>query len=395
MTRQGHKSLFGSFSSEKEQILLFLKKKKQKDFCSSLLRLFCASFVLMGGAAWAQTRLFIEDNDFLGPGGSDMQSILPLVTNPAIRVLGFTVVTGNGWCDEETNDLLRFLEIAHRSELPVYKGAVYPLINTPERLHVWEQLYGTMPWKGAWNTAATPDYAPHAASPNYVPPHPDGNPAIRAASGSAADFLIAQVHRYPHQVSILAAGPLTNIALAIRLDPDFAALARDIVIMGGMLDTEMAKIRIDANVYSDFNFLFDPEAAHIVLNAAWPKITILGSVTNESLMTDALVARILRVRTPVTEFIAKYPAKLPLWDEMAAAFAVDPALATRTVEAVMDVDTDFGMDYGQAHVWPLSIAPKGFGHKVTIVDAVDMPRFLDAFVKAAQAPLPAPPPPKK
>jgi inosine-uridine nucleoside N-ribohydrolase len=305
-------------------------------------------------------------------------------------VLGFTVVTGDGWCDEETSYLLRFLEIAHRTELPVYKGAVYPLINSPKRLHVWEQLYGTLPWKGAWNTAVTPDYAPHATKPDYIPPHPDGNPTHKAAEGSAADFLIAQVHRYPHQVTILAAGPLTNIALAIKLDPDFAALAKQIVIMGGMLDTQMAQIRVDANFFSDFNFLFDPEAAHITLNAPWAKITILGSVTNQSLFSDALVARILGVRTPVTEFIAKYQTKLPLWDEMAAAFAADPTLATRTVEAVMDVDTDFAMDYGRAHVWPLSIAPRGFGGRVTIVDAVDMTRFLDEFVKAVQAPLPAP-----
>jgi inosine-uridine nucleoside N-ribohydrolase len=335
--------------------------------------------------ALAEQRLFIEDNDFLGPSGSNIQSVIPLIANSDIRVLGFTVVTGDGWCDEEAAYLLRFLEIAGHTEIPVIKGAVFPLINTPTRLYAWEKLYGALPWKGAWNTEAKPDYLPHADKPFFIPDNPLGNPATKPAPGTAADFLIAQVHRYPHQVTILAAGPMTNLALAIRLDPEFASLAKELVFMGGMLDTDVPQLTDDVNFYTDFNFIFDPEAAHIVLTAPWPKIVSLGSVTNKSRLTPDLVARLVRVRTPVTTFLARYAQPFPMWDEMAAAVAADPTLITRQLVAPMDVDTDFGMHYGQARIWPAETAPHQGEQKVTIVLGVDMARFYAAFIKSAQA----------
>ncbi len=389
----------------KEGRLFFFEKKKQKTFNTWYVprrqrapkrQKFFASFfqkrrflllfvVLCGGAA---PRLFIEDNDFLGPGGSNIQSVLPLITNPDIRVLGFTVVTGDGWCDEETAYLLRFLEIAHRTDIPVYKGAVYPLVNTRAALHAWEQAYGALPWKGAWNAPGSfPSQGAvfHPDNPALIPGDPSGTPTTKPASGSAVGFLIAQVHRYPHQVTILAAGPMTNLALAIRLDPDFAKLAKELVFMGAMLDGNQLQVSVNANFYTDFNFLFDPEAAHIVLTAPWAKITSLGSVTNETRMSADLVKRMLAVKTPVTEYLAKYTPPLPLWDEMAAAVAVDPSLITRKIDAAMDVDTGHGMFYGHAMIWPAEMAPHRGERVVTVVQAVDLTRFYDGFVKAAQA----------
>jgi inosine-uridine nucleoside N-ribohydrolase len=348
-------------------------------------------FLLTASNAKADPGLVIEDNDFLGPGGSDIQSILPLVTSPAIRVLGFTVVSGDGWCDEEAAYLLRFLEVAHRTALPVYKGAVFPLINTRARMRAWEQAYGRIPWKGAWNEPGPnpePGQVFHPDDPWEIPHNPDGDPVTQPAEGGAVAFLIAQVHRYPHQVTILAAGPLTNLALAIRLDPAFAGLAKELVFMGGMLDNNVGQVTDDADNYTDFNFIFDPEAAHIVLTAPWAKIISLGSVTNETKMTAALTARMASVKTPITSYLAKYASHLPLWDEMAAAVVVDPTLVTRQVDALMDVDIDHGMHYGQAHVWPAAIAPHQGERLVTIVQAVDLKRFYDAFIAAAQMPVP-------
>ena len=336
----------------------------------------------------AAPRLFIEDNDFLGPGGSDIQSVLPLITNPDIKVLGFTVASGDAWCDEEAAYLLRFLEVAHRTDIPVYKGAVFPLVNTPARLAIWEKLYGKLPWKGAWNDSPKPDYTPHVTTPFAIPHHPEGDPQAKPAAGSAVSFLIDAVHRYPHQVTILETGPMTNLALAIRIDPDFAGLAKELVFMGGMLDANLLQITDNANKYTDFNIIFDPEAAHIVLTAPWAHIVSLGIVTNQTRMTPDLVAKMLEVKTPVTAFLARHASRLPLWDEMAAAVAVDPSLVAHSVEGWMDVDTDFGMHYGQTRVWPDATAPHQGEQKVTIVQAVDLGRFYKVFLKAAQAPVP-------
>jgi len=354
--------------------------------CSSVgTALALLALVLASQVRAAEPMLVIHDNDFIGPGGPDIQPVVLLLANPAVKVLGFTVVSGDGWRDEETADLLRFLEVAHRTDIPVVNGAVFPLINSAARTRAWEQAYGKLPWKGAWNDPK-PGENFHPDDPYLVPDHPSGNPTTKPAPGTAADFMIRQVHQYPHQVTILATGPLTNLALAIRLDPEFAGLAKELVFMGAFLGANILQVSGDADINSDFNILFDPEAAHIVLTAPWAKTTVLGDVTNQTMMTPELIARMAAVKTPVTEFLAQYAIQLPLWDEMAAAVAIDRSLITRQIEANMDVDIEHGMHYGQVHVWPDAIAPHQGEQKVTIVQAVDLDRFYDQFIKAAQYP---------
>jgi inosine-uridine nucleoside N-ribohydrolase len=336
------------------------------------------------GAAAAEPNLVIYDNDFSGPESAD---ILPLIGDPSVKVVGFTVVTGDGWVDEETADLLRFLEIARRTDIAVVRGAVFPLVNSEARTRAWEQMYGKIVWKGAWNPTA-PDNSFHPTEPYKIPPSPLGPPTTKAAPGTAADFLIRQVHLHPHQVTILAAGPLTNIALAIRLDPDFASLAKQLIFMGGFVDTNLAQVTDSANFATDFNIWFDPEAADIVLTAPWAKITSVGSVSNDIVYTPELAARIAARTTPVTQAVVKYALPLPLWDQITAAIAADPSLVTGEIQAYMGVDVDHGMYYGATHVWPDVTAPHLGEQKVHIVTAIDKTRFLDEFVRDAQAPVP-------
>ncbi len=328
--------------------------------------------------------LVIEDNDFAGPGGTDMQSTLPLLGSPDVTVLGFTVVTGDGWENEEAARLLRFLEVAGRADVPVVNGAVYPLMNSVPRMRLWEQRYGTIPWKGAWGGLGPIDKVPADEPP--LPRLDEGTPDTPPSPELAAAFLIRQVHAHPHQVTIVAAGPLTNLALAIRLDPTFAKDAKQLVFMGALIDTNMMSIVGNADYASDFNLIFDPEAAHIALTAPWPKIMAVGNVSNGVMMTRALMDKIAAKQTPLTAYLSKYFIALPLWDEMAAAIAADPAIVTKSVDAYMDVDTADGPDYGRAHVWPEALAPKPMGLRpVTIVQEIDTARFVDGFVKAAQS----------
>jgi inosine-uridine nucleoside N-ribohydrolase len=106
-----------------------------------------------------------------------------------------------------------------------------------------------------------------------VPPLKEGTPAIKAADEDAAHFLIRMLHKYPHQVTIYEGGPMTNLALAISLDPEFAELAEELVFMGGSLNPETSDPEFVSNPRHEFNFWFDPEAAEIVLRAHWRKIT--------------------------------------------------------------------------------------------------------------------------
>ena len=341
--------------------------------------------VFAGNTARAAEPFYvIEDNDFLGPGGSDIQSTLPLLANPAVTLLGLTVVTGDGWENTEAATILRFLEIAGRTDVPVADGAVYPLVNSLARMRERERRFGRLPWKGAWGGTGSADDVPATEPP--IGPLPAGAPHTHSIAEPAALFLIRQVHAHPHQVTIIEAGPMTNLALAIRLDPSFAATARQLVFMGALIDTDMMAVTGDANFASDFNILFDPEAAHIVLTADWPKIVSLGTVSNGVVMTHKLMDWIAEVRTPVTTYLRQYFVALPLWDEMAAAVAVDPSLVTRSVDAYMDVDLTDGMDYGHARVWPEALAPKGVGlRRVTIVQAINTRRFIDGFVLDARS----------
>jgi inosine-uridine nucleoside N-ribohydrolase len=340
--------------------------------------------ITVGTSYAAEPLLVVEDNDWLGPVASDT---IPLLAAPNVKLLGFTTVTGDGWSAEGAADLLRFLEIARRTEVPVVPGAVYPLVNSYARVHAWEQAYGKLIWKGAWNEAA-PGNDFHPTDPYKIPHNPAGEPTTKPAAGTAVQFLIDQVHRYPHRVTILAAGPLTNLALAIRLDPDFAGLAKELIFMGGFVDTNLQQVTSDANFATDFNIWFDPEAADIVLTAPWTKITSVGAISNDTMMTPTLKARIAAKKTAITDLIQKYSLPLPLWDELAAAITVDTAIVTRETLAYMDVDTDHGMYYGTTHVWPEATRPHMGERPVYIVDAIDTDRFVNEFVAWAQS-LPA------
>jgi inosine-uridine nucleoside N-ribohydrolase len=336
------------------------------------------------GVESSPPRLVIEDNDFLGPAGSDIQSTIPLLADPTIKVLGFTVVTGDGWENAEAAALLRFLEIAKRTDLPVYDGAVYPLVNSVALWRIREQRFGHIGWKGAFGGIGSSADAPDTQPP--IPPMKQGAPVTKTRAGSAADFLIREVHAHPHAVTIVAAGPLTNLALAIRLDPTFAADAKELVVMGGIVDANMADLTAIPGLSQDFNFMFDPEAAHITLTAAWPTIIELGSVSGDVSLTPQLMARIAAKPTAVTSYLKTYYDPLPMWDEVSTAVTVDPTLITKSIDAYMDVDLAPGINYGSAHVWPEKLVPPGMGlHKVTIVEAFDEPRFVDSYVRAAQA----------
>lgn len=135
--------------------------------------------------------------------------------------------------------------------IPVYYGSTYPLINTYERFQAWEAVHGVLPWQGVfapYNATAEAlgsDPTADSSDPNRISAAAflEGYPSTTAVTGkSAAQFMIEQVRKYPGQVSIYAAGALTNVALAVRLDEAFASLAKDLVIMGGYVDVNMYQV---------------------------------------------------------------------------------------------------------------------------------------------------------
>jgi len=161
-------------------------------------------------------------------------------------VLGITTVSGDQWVKEETQHVLRLLEISGRTAVPVYQGAEFPLLNSKEETERWEALYGKFEYKGCWterfaanrSTVYEEPYHP----PDVVPPMKEGVPHIQAAPGTAAEFIVQMVHKYPGEVVLWAGGPLTNFALALKLDPEVATLAKEFVMMGGGLYADKGAI---------------------------------------------------------------------------------------------------------------------------------------------------------
>lgn len=120
-----------------------------------------------------KVRIFF-DNDFLGPGQSNIQSMIPLLRDPRVDLMAVGVVTGDAWMTEETQHLLRFLEIAGRTDVPVHAGAKMPLLRTQAEMANWEARYGRIPFKGAWSTPR-PGRTYHPEDPDPGPPHARGH----------------------------------------------------------------------------------------------------------------------------------------------------------------------------------------------------------------------------
>ncbi len=225
----------------------------------------------------------------------------------------------------------------------------------------------------------------------------EGEPTIKEMTESATNFMIRSVRAFPHQVSILALGPLTNIALAAKLDGDFPLLTKELVVMGGSFDPRPVATEF-ANEYAhnprlEFNFRWDPEAARIVLHAPWSKIVqVPVDPTTKTQFTLAHLKEIATGKTPLTQYIEKYAeVGYPMWDELAVGVWLNPALVTKSAEARVDVDTSFTAGYGNTLSWAINAGP-GLGERpVSIVYDIDAAKFEALFVELMKKPTPKAP----
>ena len=329
--------------------------------------------------AQGRRKVIIDQDAYDGTG---LQPILMLLQDPTVDVLGITIVSGDGWEPEEAAQTLRMLELIGRTDVPVIDGAIYPLVNTKERTRRREAAFGAIDYKGAWGDAQAHDA-------RIIPPMAHGMPKKKTRPGSAADFLLETTRRYPGEVTILALGPLTNLALAERLDDDFAARVREIVVEGGNL------VPADINKEQDqftpqvlyaprvpFNFLWDPEAAHIVFTSKWGSLMLVTSDASTPVVgTKELLARAAASGKPVARFVGEMALPgYPLWDEVAVAAWMDPAIVTRTGTLAIDVDLLPDANYGALLVWAPGKGPGLDEQNASVVFTVDAARMETMFV---------------
>jgi len=336
---------------------------------------------------WGQEkRKVMIDQDAAGPAGTDQQSMLLLIQSPQTEVLGITVVTGDQWLHEEVAHTLRMLELIGRTDIPVVPGAEYPLVRRESDTERWEQQYGSVPWLGAWTPRF---YHPH----DQLGEMPEGKPTSKPSDEDAAHFLTRMVHKFPNQITIYEGGPFTNLALAISIDPEFAGLAKELVFMGGSLNPRTDDPEFANTPTHEFNFWFDPEAAHIVFLAHWKKIVCTPvDISVKTRLSADLINRITASEAPAARYIGKY-ARLRgnynyLWDELAAVAWLDPSLIIKKETLYMDVDLDRGAGYGNTLAWTEHDKPKIDVRPVEVQDDLDLDRFYRIFVNLLTAETP-------
>jgi inosine-uridine nucleoside N-ribohydrolase len=247
------------------------------------------------------------------PGIDDAMAIFFALQSPELEVLGITAVFGNGGVANTASNAVRILETAGRDDIPVAAGADTPLITA-------NRSSGGMSVHGLDGLGNAGDQLPQ----------PKGRPI----SQQAASFIVETVMANPGEVILVPIGPLTNIALALRLEPKIADAVKGISLMGGSAFAGGNKTAAaEANIYND------PHAADIVFSAGWP-ITMAGwDANNRFHMNPTYLNQLCALGNPATAFIeAIYPClqtavNLPeqaidVPDLLAVAYLVDPSLFT-------------------------------------------------------------------
>jgi purine nucleosidase len=265
-------------------------------------------------------------------------------------------------------------------------GAEYPLVRRKEETELWEQLYGSVAWLGAW----TPRFYHPADDLGEMP---EGKPSTKPADEDAAHFLIRMVHKFPNEITIYEGGPMTNLALAISIDPEFGKLAKELVFMGASLNPQTTDPEFVNTPRREFNLWFDPEAAHIVLQAPWKKIVCTPvDISVKTRMTVELINRIKAGNSPAARYIGQYTHLHGeynyLWDELAAAAWLDPSLITKKETRFMDVNLDKGYSYGDTITWTDWDKPKIELQPVDVQDDLNTEKFYKMFVDLLAAPTP-------
>jgi inosine-uridine nucleoside N-ribohydrolase len=274
-------------------------------------------------------RQIIIDTD---PGVDDAMAIFFALRSPELEVIGLTTVFGNVHTDLATSNALRLLEIAGRADIPVARGADHPLAGP---------FAGPVPFVHGDDGQGNANLPPPLAQP---------------CAQRAASFIVEQVMAAPGEITLVPIGPLTNIALALRLEPQIAANVREVVLMGGnALAPGNATPAAEANIHND------PEAADIVFGAPWP-VTMVGlDVTHRVTMgpdhleryaaADNLLARhIARIVPHYRRYFENaYGIRgIYVHDSSAIAYLIDPTLF-RTERWPLRVETQ-GISRGKT--WP-------------------------------------------
>jgi inosine-uridine nucleoside N-ribohydrolase len=297
------------------------KVKSSKGTAASALFLLC---VCLASASLGAPRQVIIDTD---PGTDDAIAIMLALNSPELVVRALTVVPGNVTAAQGLDNALRLVSLAHRCDVPVAAGAKKPFISILTTGEAWHGKNGL--------------------ADIQLPA-----PTCTVDRRWAPDLIIEMIHAAPHELSLIAIGPLTNIALAVEKDPSITALVKDVIIMGGSISGGNATPAAEFNIYTD------PEAAQIVFAAGWT-VTMVGlDVCDKTLLTRTKLELLAHEAEPTGRFVyavgeflvgkAQQSGKTgtAMYDPLAVGVAMDSTLV-QTVPLHVEIETNGALTRGE------------------------------------------------
>ena len=312
-----------------------------------------------------------------------------------LELLGVTTVGANCFVAEGQCAALRQLELIGREDIPVYPGTDVPLGGFLD-MEEEAKLYGVPAYCGAYwdfstgwfsNPYARPtDYMDLVEEPMY------GYPETRLQEQTAWDFMIEQIHRYPGEVTIMAVGAATNVAIALQKDPTIVEDAAGIIYMGGDID-----VPGNATPAAEMNWYYDPVAIRLCLAADWnSQIVVPDDLSRQVHMEADIYARLHEAEiNPMTELVFVNEENFDpsitnyVWDVIVPAIYLQPEIMTDLQTRYLTVDDRKGLNYGRAVSWPqhdFNDPDSGLGmpegvKPVQILMQIDEDEFWDLYVE--------------
>ena len=258
-----------------------------------------------------------------------------------LKLLGLTTVTGNTWARTGADHAVEAIRRTRLDGITVVEGAGQPLLHRQSDFAHRSRLYGAA-FGGAWGTA------------DLLEKQPSPRPEAINGGHHAVLFLIDQIRKSDAPVTLLAIGPLTNIALALRIAPDIRDNIASIVCMGGAFF-------VPGNVTpsAEFNWWFDPEAAAIVLEEDLDLLIVPLDATDKVVLDVERYRRwskefgnhnvFIRFHQPKFDSVFEKDSgfTLPVWDALAAACLLDESIVSKQESFWVSVDCSEGPSYGR------------------------------------------------
>ena len=306
------------------------------------------------------------------PGIDDALAILLALSSPELSVEGITVVAGNVEVDVGLRNARQILELAGRPEIPVARGADAPLVG---RLVTSKHVHGE---NGLGNVELPA-------------------PSIQPYPGTATDLIINKIQEHSGEIVLIPVGPLTNIALALKLRPDLAPHVKEIVLMGGSLSGGNITPAAEFNIYND------PEAAEMVFHSGVPIVMVGLDVTEKTVLGADDLPSVEKTVNPISRLVwdlTKFHLNergadgIMMHDPLAVGVAIDPSFV-KTQPLHIGVETQgektrgetvaarkgYSMEFKESHGTRTVIGREELTPNAKVCIEVDAERFVKFFVE--------------